>query len=267
MLLAGAAFCLLIALPLLLLPAATHTDFAFDIGSPLGARCIGGFYLAGSAGLLVAWWTRSWGGAAVVGPGVFAASALTLSVTLLNLSRLHLGGAPVLAVAISWGWLVFGLLAPFAWLYLVFTNDRSWAADPRERPRLPMPLLVMVAVQSTVLFAAGGWLFVAPDSLPWPWILGHPADRLAGGWMVAAALTGLSVLVEGDEGRSRPAFAALLALAAVELAAPFLPPVEVRFGWPVIVYGAVLLSLLVTAFAGLRRGALDRRPRAAPLVR
>ena len=190
-----------------------------------------------------------------------------MAVTLMNLHRLHLSAAGTPATALAWAWLAIGVLGPLGWLYLVFTNDRGWVADPRERPSLPRPLLVLVAVQSLLLLAVGGWLFVAPESAPWPWLLGGPTDRLAGGWLVAGALTGLAVLTERDEGRSRPAFAAWLVFAAFQLSVPLLTPGEMPFNRVTIGYWAVLVSLLISAFGGLRRGVRDPRQRAAPFVR
>jgi len=266
-LLAGALLCLAAALPLLLLPGQTGRYFAFQLGSPLGAAFLGGCFLAGCAALGVAWWERSWGGSVVIGPGVFSASSLSLAVTLIELDRLQLGGPEPVARLLAWAWLAAGVLAPLGWLYLVLSNDRRWTFDPRARPHLPAPLLTLVVVQSFLLFAAGGWLFVAPESAPWPWRLQGPADRLIGGWLVAFALTGFAVLVERDEGRNRPAFAACLVLALVLLGASLLDRHEIHLSWVGLAYWAFLGSLLVTAFAGLRRGVRDRRPRAAPFVR
>jgi hypothetical protein len=263
----GAFFCLAAALPLLLLPDATQAFFAFDIRLPLSARFLGGCCLAGFAALAFAWRERAWGGAAVIGPGVFTASSLTLAVTLMNLYRFHLAAAGPVAMAVAWGWLAIGILGPLGWLYLVFTNDRGWVADPGERQALPRPLLVLVLIQSLVLLAVGGWLFVAPESAPWPWILGSPTDRLVGGWLVAGALTGLAVVAERDEGRSRPAFAACLVFAVIQLLVPLLSLDEMHFNRVTAGYWLVLLSLLVSALSGLRRGVRDRRPRAAPFVR
>jgi len=266
-LLAGALLCLAAALPLLLFPAGTANDFAFAVRSPLGAVFLGGCFLAGATALGVAWWERAWGGAVVIGPGVFSASALALAVTLMELERFQLAAAQPLARLAAWAWLAAGVVAPLGWLYLVFTNDRGWVTDPLERPSLPRPLLILVAVQSLLLLAVGGWLFVAPESAPWPWPLGSPTDRLAGGWLVAGALTGLAVLAERDEGRSRPAFAAWLVFAAFQLPAPLLNPGEMPFNRVTIGYWVVLVSVLISAFGGLRRGVRDPRQRAAPLVR
>jgi hypothetical protein len=266
-LLAGALLCLLVSLPLLLAPGDTRALFAFDIHSLPAARFLGGCYLAGSAALAVAWRERAWGGAAVIGPGVFAASSLTLVVTLMSLHLFHLAAAGAPAVAVSWAWLAAGVIGPLGWLYLVFTNDRGWVADPLERSPLPRPLLVLVAAQAAVLMAVGGWLFVAPDSAPWPWTLGSPTDRLVGGWLVAGALTGLAIVVERDEGRARPAFAACLVFAIVQLLVPLLSPGEVRFTRLSVAYAVFLLSILAAAVGGLRRGVRDRRARAAPFVR
>ncbi|HVD02013.1 MAG TPA: hypothetical protein VNG93_12840 [Candidatus Dormibacteraeota bacterium] len=266
-LLVGAFVCLVAALSLLLSPASPQGLYAFDIHSPLAARFLGGCYLAGSAALAVAWRERAWGGAAVIGPGVFAASALTLVVTLMTLDRLHLTAAGPVATAMAWAWLALSVLGPFGWLYLVFANDRGWVADPAEREPLPRALRVLVSLQAVALLAIGGWLFVAPDSAPWPWILGSPTDQLVGAWLVAGALTGLSVVAERDEGRSRPAFAAGLVFSGVQLLAPLLSPGELGFTRRAIVYWVVILTLLLAALAGLGRGLRDRRARAAPFVR
>jgi len=266
-LLAGALLCLAAALPLLLFPAGTANDFAFAVRSPLGAVFLGGCFLAGATALGVAWWERAWGGAVVIGPGVFSASALALAVTLMELERFQLAAAQPLARFAAWAWLAAGVVAPLGWLYLVFTNDRRWAFDPGDRPHLPWPLLSLVVAQSALLFLAGGWLFVAPESAPWPWHLGAPADRLAGGWLVAFALTGFAVMVERDEGRNRRAFAACLVFALVELCGGLLNRGEVPFSWLGLAYWALLVSLVISAFAGLRRGVSDRRLRAAPFVR
>jgi hypothetical protein len=254
-------------LPLLLLPGDTHGFFAFDISLPLSARFLGGCYLAGFAALAVAWRERAWGGAAVIGPGVFAASALTLAVTFMNPDRFHFAAAGTVGMTLAWGWLGIGILGPAGWLYLVFSNDRGWVADPGERPSLPRPLLLLVLIQSLVLLAVGSWLFVAPDSAPWPWRLGSPTDRLAGGWLVAGALTGLAVVAERDEGRSRPAFAACLVFAVIQPVVLLLSPGQFGFNRVTGGYGLLLACLLISASGGLRRGILDRRPRAAPLVR
>jgi hypothetical protein len=266
-LLALALLSLAAALPLLLVAGQTGRYFAMDLGSPLGASFLGGCYLAGFTALFMAWRERAWGGAAVLGPGVFTATALALAVTLLELGRLHLTGTGRFATAMAWGWLAAGVLAPAGWLYLVFANDRRWAADAARRPHLPRPLLVLVVAQSALLLAVGGWLFVSPGSAPWPWPLHPPADRLAGGWLVAFGLTGLAVLVERDEGRIRPAFAACLVFAGVELLAAALHLDELRLTVVAIGYWVFFASLLVTGLAGLRRGVRDPRPRAAPLVR
>jgi hypothetical protein len=266
-LLALALLSLAAALPLLLLPGDTQRYFAMSLGSPLAASFLGGCYLAGFTGLFTAWRERAWGGAAVIGPGVFTATGLALAVTLIEVGRLHLTGAGRVATAIAWGWLAAGVLAPAGWLYLVFTNDRRWATDPARRPHLPRPLLVLVVAQSALLLAVGGWLFVSPETAPWPWQLQSPADRLAGGWLVAFGLTGLAVLVERDEGRIRPAFAACLVFAGIELLAAALHLDELRFSLITIGYWAFLASLLVSGLVGFRRGVRDPRPRAAPLVR
>ena len=266
-LLAGALFCLAVSLPLLLAPGDTHGLFAFDVRSPLAARFLGGCYLAGSAALAFAWRERTWGGAAVIGPGVFSASSLTLAVTMMSLGRFHLAAAASPALAISWAWLVVAVLGPLGWLYLVFTNDRGWTADPAARVPLPLPLLVLVTAQSAVLMAVGGWLFVAPGSAPWPWTLDSPTDRLLGGWLVAGALTGLAVVIERDEGRSRPAFAACLVFSVVGLLMPLLSRGEIGLNRSSVAYAVLLLSLLAASMGGLHRGTRDRRARAAPFVR
>lgn len=266
LLLAGALLCLLASAPLLLAPGSTATLFAFGVRSPLTAVLLGACELAGAVALAAAWRERAWGGAVVIGPGVFAASSLTLAVSLMEAGRLHLA-APGLARLAAWAWLAAALVAPPGWLFLAFANDLAWSADPVERPLLPRALLNLVGVEAAVLALAGAWLFVAPAGAPWPWTLGAPADRLLGGWLVAFGLTGAAILVERDEGRCRAALGGGLAFSAVALLAVAILRHELRPGWPAVALVAFLGALFVTSLAGVLRGVRDRRPRAAPFVR
>jgi hypothetical protein len=231
------------------------------------AMFLGGCYLAGFIVLLVAWREAAWGGAAAIGPGVFAATSLTLAVTALEFGRFNWTGAGPASEVAAYVFLAAVVVAPAGWLYLVFANDFGWVADPPGRPPLPAPLLALVAVQSMLLLAAGAGLFVSPDAMPWPWHLGSPGDRLAGAWLVAFALTGVAVLVERDEGRNRAPFAGCLALALLQLAAAVVNLRQFHLSPGAVAYWVFLASLLLSGTAGLRRGVRDPRPRAAPLVR
>jgi hypothetical protein len=233
----------------------------------LTAMFLGGCYLAGFVALFMAWREPAWGGAVVIGPGVFAATGLTLAVTVMEYGHFRWSSPDPVVRLVAYGFLAAALVAPIGWLYIVFGNHLRWVADPAGRPPLPTPLLALVALQSMLLLGAGSGLFVAPESIPWPWHLASPGDRLAGSWLVAFALTGLAVLVERDEGRNRAAFAGCLALALLQLGAAGVNLRSFRLDPAGVAYWCFLLSLVLSGTAGLRRGVRDPRPRAAPFAR
>ena len=242
------AFGALTALAFLaLFVMAAHTDryFAWTIAPPATAAFLGGAYAAGCVGVALGLRSGRWPGIRVPYVGIFLFTLVTLVATLLHLDRFHFNTPGALARFAAWLWLAVYVLIPIAMLAMLLVQERRTEARERQRP--PLPVQLLVGIQSVVLLAVGVILFAAPASaqLLWPWPLTPLTARMVAAWLVGFGIAIALGLRQADRAEPGIAAAAYAVLATLELIVILRYSGVVRWGSPAAwVYLAMALSIL-----------------------
>ena len=159
LLVAFAVFTLLAVVQLLLLADVADRYWAWTIRTELTAAFLGAAYAAGFVLAVVALRQETWSRIRVPVITVTVFTVLTSVATLIHLHRFHLTSGGPVARAAAWIWLAVYLLIPLACLVVVVRQEhRRRRADVVHRP-MPGWLTGLLAVEGTVLFAAGTLLF------------------------------------------------------------------------------------------------------------
>jgi len=237
---------------------AQHNDtaryFSWTIAVPMTAAFLGAGYL--SAAVLEAGAARqgSWQRARIAVPGVLAFTTLTLVVTLVHLSKFHLGAASVLTRTLTWGWLAIYVGVPPALAYLWWRQARAVPGTAPAGPRLPPVVRAALGLQGAVMLALGAALLAVPVQAArlWPWPLTALTGRAVGAWLVGLGIiTAQSWHADRDEVVG-VAFPAIIVYAALQLAV--LAGFARSLHWdqaPAWCYLLFLASLLAVGVAGL----------------
>lgn len=221
LLIAGAVLVLAAGTQLYVLTTHTDTDFAWTIANPLSAASIGAYHYGAAVIAALAGFQRRWDRARVGVPGILVFLWMTVGATIGNLSVFHLHDAATAPRVAAIGWLVVYLLdAPLLLVaYVLQPGDRR-ADPPREAPvpRWPRVACLVVGVPAGLVAVA---LYASPAGLAahWGWPLTPIAAQTEAAWLAALGVLLVSVAVEGDALRSRPAYAGMAVLAALHLVA------------------------------------------------
>ena len=232
----------------------TARYFSWTIAVPVTAAFLGASYL--SAAVLEAAAARqgSWQRARIAVPGVLAFTTLTLVVTLVHLSKFHLGAASALTQALTWGWLAIYVGVPPVLAYLWWRQARAVPGTAPAGPALPPVVRAALGLQGAVMLVLGAALLAVPVQAArlWPWPLTALTGRAVGAWLV-----GLGIIAAQSWHANRRevvaiAFPAVIVFAALQLAV--LAGFARSMRWdqaPAWCYLLFLASLLAVGVAGL----------------
>jgi hypothetical protein len=264
LLLLVAGFLVLLAgSTLFLLTEKTETFFAWTIDLPLTAAFLGAGYWASVAFEWLAARERAWVYARISIPSVFVFTVLTLIATLIHLDLFHLGGSfPPGTQAIAWAWIVIYVTVPIAMAWLWITQSRAPGRDPERAAPLPPIFRTMLVLHALLMLPLGTYLFLAPEQAIslWPWALTPLTGRAVGAWVLSIGVTAAHAAIENDFERIRVASFGYVGLGVLQLLA------LVRYlsvpdwgGLDAWLYVAVLISMVVTGMALLKRSSPMRR--------
>jgi hypothetical protein len=217
----GAGFVAVAGLNEYLLSSQTDRFFAWTIKLPLTAAFLGAFYLTALGMAVLSAMQREWSRARVGIPGVAAFLWLTLLATLLHLDLFHFHAGPGTARGAAWAWLVIYIADPVALTTLWILQVRVPGTDRPRTRLLPSWYRGLLGVVGTASVAAGIVLFVAPSSSAhlWPWPLTPLTAQAAGAWLVGYGGVLLTMIVENDWDRVRPALAPSVVLFVLQVIA------------------------------------------------
>ncbi len=204
-----------------------HTDrfFAWTISPPVTAAFLGATYWSASLMALLSVRTGRWSSAQPMVVGIMAVTPLLLVVTLIHLSKFHMG-TPYGVV-----WLIVYATLPLVTPILIALQVRT-ARGPVSRAPIPGPIKVLMAVLALGLFGVGIALLVAPSTARhfWPWPLATLSAQAIGSWFVAYAAAAAWIVLEGDVIRARSAGLAYAAFGLLGLIAVLRYTGSVDFG-------------------------------------
>jgi hypothetical protein len=236
----------------------TSSFFAFTVENPLSALFLGAGYIASIAIEALGGRQRIWANARIAVPAVFVFTVLTLSVTLMHLGQLHLGGQfPVHTRVVAFGWLAIYVVVPILLLIISAVQLRTPGSDPPRSARLPSWTRAALGIQAIVLFGFGTALFAVPGlAAPlWPWKLTTLTAQAIGAWLIALGVAAAQALYERDARRLRPAALGYVLLAVSLLIA--LARYPHQFEWVSasgIVYLMFVMTTLLVGTTGLVYG-------------
>jgi hypothetical protein len=196
---------------------AAHTDryFSWTIEPPLTAAFMGAAYWA--AAVLLGWAgaQASWARARSAIPPVITIALLLLVATLAHLDKFDLDSL------YGWFWLVVYVLVTPLVLWLLALQRRIPTAPEPAGPRLPRPLVALLAVQGVAMLGFGIALMVAPvgTSDAWPWPLTPLTGRATGAFLVGFGVAAAVAVREADLNRYRGPACAYATLGGLELLA------------------------------------------------
>jgi hypothetical protein len=248
---------------LFLLTEKTETFFAWTIDLPLTAAFLGAGYWASVAFEWLAARERAWVYARISIPSVFVFTVLTLIATLIHLELFHLGSSfPPGTQAIAWAWIAIYVTVPIAMAWLWITQSRAPGRDPERAAPLPTIFRTMLVLHALLMLPLGAYLFLAPEQAIslWPWALTPLTGRAVGAWVLSIGVTAAHAAIENDFERIRVASFGYVGLGVLQLLA------LVRYlsvpdwgGLDAWLYVAVLISMVVTGIALLKRSSPTRR--------
>jgi hypothetical protein len=217
----GAGFVAAAGLNEYLLSSQTDRYFAWTIKLPLTAAFLGGFYLTALVMAVLSARQREWSRARVGIPGVCAFLWLTLVATLLHLDLFHLHAGPGTARAAAWAWLVIYIADPIALTTFWILQVRATGTDRPRTRLLPSWYRGLLGVEGIVGVAVGVCLFVAPSTAThlWPWPLTPLTAQAVAAWLIGYGGVLLTMIVENDWDRVRPALGPSVALFVLQVVA------------------------------------------------
>jgi len=237
---------------------AAHNDtsryFSWTIAVPLTAAFLGAGYLSAAVLESTAARQSGWQRARIAVPGVLAFTSLTLVVTLVHLSKFHLGAASAVTRALTWGWLAIYVGVPPVLAYLWWRQAQAARGTEPTAPRLPPLVRIALGLQGAVMLILGIALLAAPVQVArlWPWPLTALTGRAVGAWLAGLGIiAGQSWYVDRREVVA-VAFPAIIAYAGLQLAV--LAGFASSFHWnqaPAWCYLLFLTSLLAVGLTGL----------------
>lgn len=235
----------------------TDQFFAWTIAPPnnlfLTAAFLGASYWASCVLEMMAARQRAWTHARIAVPAVLLFTSLTFIVTLVHLSKFHLGpplGQPAgpVTVALTYVWLIIYAAVPLLMGYLLFLQMRKKEAEaPRTLP-VPNGLRMALGIQSAVMVLIGVFLLFAPQTAPlvWPWKLTPLTAQAIGAWLVSLPIAGFQSVWENDLHRTRAATVSYISLGVLHLIAIARYPGDLNWSSPgAWLYLFFLISIVV----------------------
>ena len=221
-LLIGSALPFLAGLSLFVGTSDTDDTSAWTIKSSITAATIGAAYWAGFFLTFLASFERTWARARVAVPAVLAFTTLGLVSTIIDYDRFHTDSGSFGTQLLTWLWLVPYAVGPPLLVGLLVLQLRVPGSDPPREAPLPGWIRAVLALQAAALIGVGAALFIAPvdvaDAL-WPWTLTSLTGRVIAAWLIALGVGVVTVLVENDWSRTRPAAVAYTLFGALEIVA------------------------------------------------
>jgi hypothetical protein len=193
---------------LYLLPGSTAELFAWTIQPPMSAMFLGAAYAGGIWFFVQVLRGRPWHTVARGFPAVFVFATLLGIATLLHQDRFH-HGHPSFIV-----WSVLYATTPFLVLVAMILNRRQ---DPRtpspDDVFIPPFVRYLLAAVGMLAFAAGVWLFLAPQAAiqVWGWTLTPLTARVTGAILTLPGSVDVWMLVDARWSSFRLLFQAQLA--------------------------------------------------------
>jgi hypothetical protein len=258
----GAGFVAVAGLDEYLLSAQTDRFFAWTIALPLTAAFLGGFYLTALGMAVISARQREWSRARVGIPGVAAFLWLTLLATLLHLGLFHFHTGSGAARAAAWAWLLIYILDPVALTTLWVLQTRVPGPDRPRANVLPSWYRGLLGAEGAVTVAVGVCLFVAPPTAEhlWPWPLTPLTAQAVGAWLVGYGGVLLTMIVENDWERVRPALVPSVVLFVLQVIALMRYPDVVNWSRPSAwVFLAMLCVASVLGGVGLLAAGPQKR--------
>lgn len=206
LLVVAAVLVFLAGVQLFVFPSRTERWFAWTIGSPMTATFLGASYWSAIGLELVAARARTWAGARVAVPSVFAFTALTLVVTLVHAELFHFGGGHGAGTrAVTWAWLAVYAVVPVLMVLAVVVQRRHGFTVPGAAG-LPTLVRAVLVVQAVVLLGSGAALLADPEwaAGAWAWPLTPLTGRAVGAWLVGLGVASAHARLIDDRASLRP---------------------------------------------------------------
>jgi len=198
----------------------TARYFSWTIAVPVTAAFLGAGYLSAAVLESLAARQSSWQRARIAVPGVLAFTTLTLLVTLVHLSKFHLGGAAaMLTRTLTWGWLAIYVGVPPVLAFLWWRQARTVSGTAPEGRHLPPIVRAILGVQGAVMLALGEALLIAPVQTAklWPWPLTALTGRAVGAWLAGLGIIAAQSWYVNSREVAAIAFPAIVVYAALQL--------------------------------------------------
>ncbi len=263
LLMAFAALTLLAVNQLLFMADVADVYWAWTIHTEQSAAFVGAGYGAGFVLSVLSLRMTRWSDIRIPIVTVTAFTILTSVATLVHMHRLNLDSGGTIAELSAWIWLGVYLVIPVACVVVVVRQDWNQGAyEPVERP-MPEWLLWLLAIEGTVLFAAGVVLFLSGLSVHhempaqitsfWPWSITPLSAMVIGAWLIAFGVAAAMAIRAFDLRRLFVSAVTYTAFGVFEL-------VSVAWHWPQLhtedpwlwVYLALLVAITVTGAYGWR---------------
>jgi hypothetical protein len=237
---------------------ALHNDtsryFSWTIAVPVTAAFLGAGYLSAAVLESAAARQGSWQRARIAVPGVLAFTTLTLAVTLVHLSKFHLGAASALTRALTWGWLAIYVGVPPVLAFLWWRQARAVPGTAPAGRRLPPLVRAVLGVQGSVMLVLGAALLAAPARAGrlWPWPLTALTGRAVRAWLAGLGIIAAQSWFADRREVVAVVFPAITVYAGLQLAV--LAGFARSMHWdqaPAWCYLLFLTSLLAVGVAGL----------------
>ena len=238
-----------------LLATATDRWFAWSVSPPISAAVLGAGYFGSVVMVVEARRASRWVDARVVIVSTFIFASLTLVVTLLHLPKFHFETGASSARAAAVGWLVVYAVVPPIVLWLLVLQGRTPGVEPvRVPPRVSRPVQLALVAEGFVLLALGAVLFGrGKEAEFWPWTLTDLTAQAIAAWLISLGALLLMCARELELARVRAALHSVVAAAVLWIVALLRFRGEVRWDNAGAVSVAVLVTLIVTVAAALRR--------------
>jgi hypothetical protein len=195
----------------------THTDdlFAWTISPPLTAAFLGASYWASTTLAVACASERDWARGRAFAAPYFIAGVVLLWVTIVHWDRFHMDEVT------GWLWLILYAIFPPSVLLLLGRQLRTPGTEPPRGPLISTPLVMLIALQGTVMVVLGLALVIAPEDAAslWPWEVTPLTGRAIGTFVLSQGTLSLMVCLERDWSRVRPPMLQMLVLGTLQLLA------------------------------------------------
>jgi hypothetical protein len=203
----GATLTFLSGFQLFVLTDFTDDTFAWTIGAGATATIIGAFYWTACPLSYLSWRRQPWVRARVGVPGVTLFLWATLFTTLAHIDKFHLAEGSATGRFAAWAWLIIYVVDPVIVTVALIVQWRSPGVDPPRGEPLPGFYRILLNVAGAAFSALGAVMLLTPtvivDRSAFP--LTPLTSRTIGGWVLAMGVVFLTMALENEADRIRPA--------------------------------------------------------------